>query len=221
MYSHAAPPASASSDAAIVTAAGADAPIATIAASGTQSAAGDRDAPEERRVGAAADRLAPRARGAASGSATARSRRAGSGRAGAASPPGSSRGADAPVRRRRHRRATRAAATPRPAAPDCATRSIAACGPCQRSRPSPCAKRNPVYAVARKREHDGRPRERGQHAAPPEPAGHQPQAADRAVAGQEPRAPDHPRAPVPSRQDVIEALRPLEVDTPGRRTSGR
>ena len=35
-----------------------------------------------------------------------------------------------------------------PAAADCAMRSTAAGGPCQRSRPSPWANRNPVYEVA-------------------------------------------------------------------------
>ena len=59
---------------------------------------------------------------------------------------------------------------------------------------------------------DGGQRSTVSSAVQPEPAGAASQSvAERAMRGEEPRAPHHPRAPVRARQDVEEALGPLEV----------
>ena len=190
-----APPASASSAASdVATASACRAPNVSSSAA-DHAAADDGDAPEQRRVRRPPDRLRRPARD------DGRARRQ-----------QVLEREDHQVRGDRRRRASRseqrdrvdlarpasarrrAAATQSLRRTDWAIRSIAAVGPCQRSRASPCANRNPVYDVARTR-HDHRPAARASHVAesiPNQPAASHSRA-ERAVRGEEPRAPHHPR----------------------------
>ena len=91
-------------------------------------------------------------------------------------------------------------------------RSIAAEGPCHRSRPAPARTGSRCRTSRGARTIAAGTTSQSSTPLSAEPAGRQPGRAQRAVRGQEVGAPDHPRPAVRSRQDVVEALGPLEVD---------
>ena len=96
--------------------------------------------------------------------------------------------------------------------PDCNSRSTDAIGPCHRSRPSPCANRNPGVRRCQNGHQENRHCQDRESRFVVQPSRHQPCRAERAVSSEEVCPPHHPRPPVRTGKDVVEALRSVEIE---------